>query len=211
MRPDNIDELMAQPDIDGVLVGGASLKVDSFARIVRFAAALARMKTDGGDRRRAALVILDGWGCAPAGPGNAISLARTPVWDALWARYPHVLLEASGEAVGLPAGVMGNSEVGHLTIGAGRVIYQDLSRINRAVADGTFFSNPVLVGVIGRTLERGGIAPSDGPVFRRRGAFGARASQSARPVGRPARAWSGCTSTRSWTAGTRLPRPASSM
>ena len=110
----------------------------------------------GGGQRRAALVILDGWGCAPAGPGNAISLARTPVWDSLWARYPHVLLEASGEAVGLPAGVMGNSEVGHLTMGAGRVIYQDLSRINRAIADGSFFSNPALVGVIGRTLERGG-------------------------------------------------------
>jgi len=114
------------------------------------------MNAIGGERRRAALVILDGWGSAPAGPGNAISLARIPVWDALWARYPHVLLEASGEAVGLPAGVMGNSEVGHLTIGAGRVIHQDLCRINRAVADGTFFSNPTLVGVIGRTLERGG-------------------------------------------------------
>ena len=114
------------------------------------------MKTEGGARRRAALVILDGWGCAPAGPGNAISLARIPVWDALWAKYPHVLLEASGEAVGLPAGVMGNSEVGHLTIGAGRVIFQDLSRINRAVADGSFFHNPALVGVIGRTMERGG-------------------------------------------------------
>ena len=62
----------------------------------------------------------------------------------MWAKYPHVLLDASGEAVGLPAGVMGNSEVGHLTIGSGRVIYQDLSRINRAVADGSFFTNPVL-------------------------------------------------------------------
>ncbi len=114
------------------------------------------MKAQEGEPRRAALVILDGWGCAPAGPGNAISLARTPVWDALWARYPHVLLEASGEAVGLPVGVMGNSEVGHLTIGAGRIIYQDLSRINRAVADGSFFLNPALLGIIGRTLDRDG-------------------------------------------------------
>jgi 2,3-bisphosphoglycerate-independent phosphoglycerate mutase len=109
-----------------------------------------------GEPRRAALIILDGWGVAPPGPGNAISLAQTPVWDELWAKYPHVLLEASGEAVGLPPGVMGNSEVGHLTIGAGRVIYQDLSRINRAVADGSFFENPVLAGVMDRTKARGG-------------------------------------------------------
>ena len=101
-------------------------------------------------------MILDGWGWAPPGPGNAISLARTPVWDALWAKYPHVLLDASGEAVGLPPGVMGNSEVGHLTIGSGRVIYQDLTRINRAVADGSFFTNAVLNGVVERTAERGG-------------------------------------------------------
>jgi 2,3-bisphosphoglycerate-independent phosphoglycerate mutase len=114
------------------------------------------MKTRSGEPRRAALVILDGWGCAPAGPGNAISLAHHPVWDSLWAKYPHVLLEASGEAVGLPPGVMGNSEVGHLTIGAGRIIYQDLSRINRAIADGSFFDNPVLVALVRRTQERGG-------------------------------------------------------
>jgi 2,3-bisphosphoglycerate-independent phosphoglycerate mutase len=113
-------------------------------------------RAEGAAPKRAALVILDGWGSAPPGPGNAISLARTPVWDALWARYPHVLLDASGEAVGLPAGVMGNSEVGHLTIGSGRVIYQDLSRINRAVADGSFFANPVLNGIVERTKERGG-------------------------------------------------------
>jgi 2,3-bisphosphoglycerate-independent phosphoglycerate mutase len=114
------------------------------------------MQNGTGEARRAALVILDGWGSAPPGPGNAISLAHTPIWDGLWANYPHVLLEASGEAVGLPPGVMGNSEVGHLTIGAGRVIYQDLSRINRAIADGSFFSNPVLTGVVLRTKERGG-------------------------------------------------------
>jgi 2,3-bisphosphoglycerate-independent phosphoglycerate mutase len=107
-------------------------------------------------RGRAALIILDGWGWAPPGPGNAISLARTPVWDALLSRYPHVLLEASGEAVGLPPGVMGNSEVGHLTIGSGRVIYQDLTRINRAIADGSFFQNPVLTGLIDRVRARGG-------------------------------------------------------
>jgi 2,3-bisphosphoglycerate-independent phosphoglycerate mutase len=90
------------------------------------------------------LVILDGWGCAPPGPGNAVDLANTPVFDALWREYPHTTLEASGEAAGLPPGQMGNSEVGHLTIGSGRRLYQDLMRVNKAVADGSFFDNPVL-------------------------------------------------------------------
>jgi 2,3-bisphosphoglycerate-independent phosphoglycerate mutase len=103
---------------------------------------------------RAALVVLDGWGYAPDGPGNAISLAETPVWDALWSTYPHVLLEASGEAVGLPPGVMGNSEVGHLTLGSGRIIYQDLSRINRAIVDGSFFGNGVLAAVMDGVTAR---------------------------------------------------------
>ena len=90
------------------------------------------------------LVILDGWGCAPRSPGNAVELADTPVFDRLWAEYPHTALKASGEAVGLPAGQMGNSEVGHLTIGSGRVLDQDLQRINRSIADGSFFENPAL-------------------------------------------------------------------
>ncbi len=94
--------------------------------------------------RPVALVILDGWGCAPPGPGNAVELAETPVFDRLWAEYPHTTLKASGEAVGLPPGQMGNSEVGHLTIGSGRVLYQDLMRVNRAIADGSFFESPVL-------------------------------------------------------------------
>ena len=106
-------------------------------------------------RRRAALVILDGWGYAPAGPGNAIALADTPVWDALLAEYPHVLLEASGEAVGLPPGIMGNSEVGHLTLGSGRIIYQDLTRINRAITDGSFFDNAALAAVMDGVVARG--------------------------------------------------------
>ena len=105
--------------------------------------------------RRAALVVLDGWGYAPPGPGNAISLANTPVWDALWSDYPHVLLEASGEAVGLPPGVMGNSEVGHLTLGSGRIIYQDLSLINRAITDGSFFHNRALASVMDGVVVRG--------------------------------------------------------
>jgi 2,3-bisphosphoglycerate-independent phosphoglycerate mutase len=91
-----------------------------------------------------ALVILDGWGCAPAGPGNAVSLAETPVFDRLWSTCPHTTLDASGEAVGLPPGQMGNSEVGHLSIGAGRILYQDLLRVNRAIEDGSFFENEAL-------------------------------------------------------------------
>jgi 2,3-bisphosphoglycerate-independent phosphoglycerate mutase len=90
------------------------------------------------------LVILDGWGVAPAGPGNAVELAETPVFDRLWRDYPHTTIEASGEAAGLPPGQMGNSEVGHLTIGAGRRLYQDLMRVNKAVEDGSLFENPVL-------------------------------------------------------------------
>jgi 2,3-bisphosphoglycerate-independent phosphoglycerate mutase len=102
-----------------------------------------------------ALVILDGWGIAPPGPGNAIELAETPVFDALWARYPHARLDASGEAVGLPAGQMGNSEVGHLTIGSGRILDQDFQRVSRSIADGSFFENPALVGAFERAKQRG--------------------------------------------------------
>jgi 2,3-bisphosphoglycerate-independent phosphoglycerate mutase len=102
------------------------------------------------------LVILDGWGCAPPGPGNAVELARTPVFDRLWAEFPHTTLEASGEAVGLPPGQMGNSEVGHLTIGSGRVLDQDLQRVNRAARDGSLFENEALVGAFRRARERDG-------------------------------------------------------
>jgi 2,3-bisphosphoglycerate-independent phosphoglycerate mutase len=91
-----------------------------------------------------ALVILDGWGCAPPGPGNAVELADTPNFDRLWRTYPHTTIAASGEAVGLPHGQMGNSEVGHLTIGSGRVLFQDLMRVNKAIEDGSFYENPTL-------------------------------------------------------------------
>jgi len=91
-----------------------------------------------------ALVVLDGWGLAPPGPGNAISQAATPNFDDLWSRFPHSTLSASGRDVGLPEGQMGNSEVGHLNLGAGAVVRQDLTRIDDAVADGSFFDNPVL-------------------------------------------------------------------
>jgi 2,3-bisphosphoglycerate-independent phosphoglycerate mutase len=101
-----------------------------------------------------ALLILDGWGCAPPGPGNAVALAETPVFDDLWARYPHTTLRASGEDVGLPPGQMGNSEVGHLTIGAGRVVFQDLMRINRSIERGDFYSNPALTAAFQRARSR---------------------------------------------------------
>jgi 2,3-bisphosphoglycerate-independent phosphoglycerate mutase len=97
-----------------------------------------------------ALVILDGWGLAPPGPGNAISQAETPVFDRLWDRFPHTQLSAQGRDVGLPDGQMGNSEVGHLNLGAGAIVKQDLARIDDAVADGSFFENEVLLAACER-------------------------------------------------------------
>ncbi|MFP4446431.1 MAG: 2,3-bisphosphoglycerate-independent phosphoglycerate mutase, partial [Desulfosudaceae bacterium] len=91
--------------------------------------------------RPCVLIILDGWGINPSSEGNAIAAADTPYMDSLFAAYPHTRLKCSGEAVGLPEGFMGNSEVGHLNIGAGRVVFQDLLRINNAIKDGSFFNN----------------------------------------------------------------------
>jgi 2,3-bisphosphoglycerate-independent phosphoglycerate mutase len=95
------------------------------------------------------LVVLDGWGLAEPGPGNAVSLASTPVFDELWASYPHTTLTACGRAVGLPEGQMGNSEVGHLNLGAGAVVRQDLTRIDEAVAAGELAENEVLRAALG--------------------------------------------------------------
>jgi 2,3-bisphosphoglycerate-independent phosphoglycerate mutase len=92
-----------------------------------------------------ALVILDGWGLADPGPGNAISQSETPVFDRLWERYPHTQLSAQGRDVGLPDGQMGNSEVGHLNLGAGAVVKQDLARIDDSIADGSFFDTEALL------------------------------------------------------------------
>jgi 2,3-bisphosphoglycerate-independent phosphoglycerate mutase len=111
---------------------------------------------DGSPYPLVALVVLDGWGCAPPAPGNAVELAATPTFDRLWAECPHTTIAASGEAVGLPEGQMGNSEVGHLTIGSGRVLDQDLMRVNRAVRDGSLFENEALVAAFGRAKRRGG-------------------------------------------------------
>jgi 2,3-bisphosphoglycerate-independent phosphoglycerate mutase len=93
---------------------------------------------------RVALVVLDGWGLAEPGPGNAVDLADTPVFDALWERWPHTTLTAWGPAVGLPEGQMGNSEVGHLNLGAGAIVRQDLLRIDEAIENGSFVENEVL-------------------------------------------------------------------
>ncbi|MGH7879470.1 MAG: 2,3-bisphosphoglycerate-independent phosphoglycerate mutase, partial [Candidatus Binataceae bacterium] len=98
--------------------------------------------------RVAALVIFDGWGLRSARESNAILAARTPVMNRLWRTQAHTAIEASGEAVGLAPGVMGNSEVGHLTIGAGRIIYQDVMRITKAIATGAFFRNAAILGAI---------------------------------------------------------------
>lgn len=94
------------------------------------------------------LLVLDGWGLAAPGPGNAISQAQTVNMDRFWASYPHTELSASGDAVGLPKGEPGNTETGHLNLGAGRIVYQDLARINMAIADGSLFRNPVLAQAI---------------------------------------------------------------
>src|SRR6266516_4269133 len=96
--------------------------------------------------RPVALIVLDGWGYRPETDGNAIALANTPTWDSLWSRGSRTLLEASGLRVGLPERQMGHSEVGHLNLGAGRVVMQDLVRISSAIADGSFYTNPALVG-----------------------------------------------------------------
>ena len=102
------------------------------------------------------LLVLDGWGYRAEREGNAIAMASVPTWDRLWARAPRTLLEASGEPVGLPCGQIGNSEVGHLNLGAGRVVQQDLVRISGAIADGSFFGNPVFVESCRRVKKNGG-------------------------------------------------------
>lgn len=115
------------------------------------------------------LIILDGWGYAPPSKGNAISLARKPTFDKLLAEYPNTLIHTSGRYVGLPTGQMGNSEVGHLNIGAGRIVYMDITRIDMMIEKGDFFSNPVLLDAMrharsgGRRLHLLGLL-SDGGV-----------------------------------------------
>ena len=106
-------------------------------------------------RRFIALIVLDGWGYREENEGNAVALANTPFFDSLWAEFPHTLIHASEERVGLPAGQMGNSEVGHLNLGAGRVVYQDIVRISKAIRDGDFFRNPVFRNAMDAARENG--------------------------------------------------------
>src|SRR3712207_3657852 len=102
------------------------------------------------------LVILDGWGWREEEADNAVRLARTPNFDALWAAGPRAFLRTSGNDVGLPEGQMGNSEVGHLNIGAGRVVMQDLPRIDTAAADGSLAALPALTDLVARLKASGG-------------------------------------------------------
>lgn len=106
-------------------------------------------------KQTALLIIMDGYGLSPGGPGNAISRARTPSLDALYATCPNTTLQAAGKAVGLPADQMGNSEVGHLNIGAGRVVWQELSKISEDIDNRTFFSNPALLGAMHHAIRNG--------------------------------------------------------
>jgi 2,3-bisphosphoglycerate-independent phosphoglycerate mutase len=107
-------------------------------------------------RKPLLLMILDGWGYREERDNNAIALAPTPCWDDLWASDPHTLLDTSGESVGLPAGQMGNSEVGHMNIGAGRIVYQDFTRVTQAVRDGSFRRNEALCDGIDQARGSGG-------------------------------------------------------
>jgi len=101
------------------------------------------------------LIVLDGWGYSENPDHNAIHAAHKPVWDKLWERYPHTLIRTSGAAVGLPNDQMGNSEVGHLNLGAGRVVYQEFTRVSRAIRTGSFFSNKTLTGAVDQAVENG--------------------------------------------------------
>ena len=109
--------------------------------------------------RPCVLIILDGWGIAPPGPGNAIAAAATPELDGLWRQWPHSILAASGRAVGLPEGQIGNSEVGHLNLGAGFRVVQELPRITEAIESGVFFENPALTGAVDHARDAGTTLP----------------------------------------------------
>ena len=108
----------------------------------------------------AVLIVLDGFGCSDehvdeSDKSDAIAGARKPVWDRLWKEYPHAAIKTSGSAVGLPGGQMGNSEVGHMNLGAGRVVYQEFTRVQRSVRTGSFFTNKSLVAPVDKVIESG--------------------------------------------------------
>ncbi|MBX2809335.1 MAG: 2,3-bisphosphoglycerate-independent phosphoglycerate mutase [Cellvibrionaceae bacterium] len=106
-------------------------------------------------RKTTALFILDGFGYSNTSASNAIDAADSPTWDHLWANYPSTLIQTSGLAVGLPDGQMGNSEVGHMNLGAGRIVYQNFTRISKAIADGDFFDNPALIKAVDGAVAKG--------------------------------------------------------
>lgn len=108
-----------------------------------------------GTARPMVLVILDGWGYSEKPQHNAIAAARKPVWDRMWKEFPHTLIRTSGAAVGLPADQMGNSEVGHLNLGAGRVVYQEFTRVSRAIKTGSFFTNLTLTDAVDKAASAG--------------------------------------------------------
>ncbi len=138
--------------------------------------------------KRTVLVVLDGFGERRESDANAIRLAATPHIDALYRDYPHTLIDTSGLAVGLPDGQMGNSEVGHMNLGAGRVVYQDLTRIDKAIKDGTFFDNAVLDDAIEARHSRHRAPAPHGPDQPGRRALVAGARLCARRAGEAARA-----------------------
>jgi 2,3-bisphosphoglycerate-independent phosphoglycerate mutase len=114
------------------------------------------MTTSGSGRTPVVLIVLDGWGFRPGREGNAIELGNTPTWHKLWERAPRTLLEASGLAVGLPEGQIGNSEVGHLNLGAGRVVPQDIVRISQSIESGAFFKIPALTELVSEVRRHDG-------------------------------------------------------
>jgi len=155
VKPDNAAELLALPDVDGALVAGrasmprCSLRSSPPPRRRRRERPIVPAGPQQLPAKRAVLIVLDGWGLAEPGPGNAVELADTPVFDELWSRFPVTTLTACGRAVGLPEGQMGNSEVGHLNLGAGSVVMQDLTRIDAAAESGEFARNETLRDAFG--------------------------------------------------------------
>src|SRR5256884_3099681 len=135
---------------------GASHRTTGRARRARLDCIPSNMAKRHGPRTPVVLIVLDGWGFRPGREGNAVELGRTPTWHRLWANAPRTLLDASGLAVGLPEGQIGNSEVGHLNLGAGRVVPQDIVRISQAIESGEFFRLPPLVELCTRVKRRGG-------------------------------------------------------
>src|SRR2546429_5010039 len=134
---------------------GASHRTTGRARRARLNCIPSNMAKRHGPRTPVVLIVLDGWGFRPGQMGNAIELGRTPTWHRLWAKAPRTLLNASGLSVGLPEGQIGNSEVGHLNLGAGRVVPQDIVRISQAIDSGAFFHIPALVELCGELRRTG--------------------------------------------------------